>query len=223
MPGYQNVPTLYLDATATYQVINSVNPNIDFREIMVKKRPDIKLKMFSNLNFSRTKLSNTDAIQSIASTVRPYIKDCNDLAIISYKKLDSNCNFVCDLADELGVSHTRAAYFGSLRGLNNLADVSQIFVIGRQWLNQTEYSKLYQAIYGTAASRIDLHKVDQSIRMSDGTSRIVKSSRYVDDRLHSIHQHFGASETIQAIMRGRPIYGSPKEITFLAVMPSIRA
>ena len=211
---YRNIPTLYLDATASSTIVNSVYSDIDYREIMVEKRPDIKLKMFSNLNLSRKKLSDKNALQFIASTVNPYIKNSKELALVSYKQLDSNCNFIHDLADELGIPHDKAAHFGALRGLNNLENVSQIFVIGRQWLNQAEYSKHYQAIFGEAATKTGMHKVGQFIRMSNGTTQKIKSTRYVDANLQEIHQHFGASETIQAIMRGRPIHGSPKEIIF---------
>lgn len=56
--------------------------------------------------------------------------------------------------------------------------------------------------------------VPQPIRMTGAENQAVKSTHFQDPHMQAVHEHFGISETIQAFVRGRPIYGSPKEIIF---------
>lgn len=50
---YENVPTLFLDATANEVVVRSQLRDVMFKEIFVKKSPCVSTMMYSNVNFSR--------------------------------------------------------------------------------------------------------------------------------------------------------------------------
>lgn len=60
---YKNVPTLYLDATAIEAVVKSQVDHLIFREICVKKSPNVVTKMYSNVNFSRQKINEPGGLK----------------------------------------------------------------------------------------------------------------------------------------------------------------
>lgn len=150
--------------------------------------------------------------------MKPHIKDPNSTFIITYKTVGRHNSFHHDLADALNVPRENVGYFGNERGLNAFENAKSLFIIGRHWLPSNVYNGYYRAIFvdDPMGERIYADKV---VRMTNNQHQSVKSSDFVNENYRMVHEHFAQSETVQAFLRGRLIYGSPKEIIFFGSNP----
>jgi hypothetical protein len=215
---YKNVPTLFLDATANEVVVRSQLSNVTFKEVFVKKSPSIRTMMYSNVNFSRQKMTNYSSLDKVLKVVKPHIKDPNTTHIITYKTVGNYNSFHHTLADALNIPQENAGYFGNERGLNAFENAQSLFIIGRQWFPSNVYKGLFRAIFAEEPDEKRVN-VDQVVRIASNEHQSLRSPMFIDPNYQAIHEHFAQSETVQAFLRGRLIYGSPKEIIFFGSNP----
>ena len=80
-----------------------------------------------------------------------------------------------------------------------------------------EYSRaLYADVINEKEYAYENSYVDKPVRMKDGTTKTLNNSIYVDGFLENAKNHFCTSETIQAIGRGRLVYGKKKDVYYFS-------
>jgi|GEM_PF-2975641 len=213
---YQNIPTLYLDATANKQVINHLLPNVQFHSIQVKAKPDINVYQLANTTLSKNKLEDPIKLNQLISGLKKLIvaKGYSNVGLISYKSINGiSGNFASHLAGELGVELFE--HFGNLRGVNKFSDVDCLIIAGRYSLNPTGIKQYANAVFGHCLD-ISVHSHNRLVRMKDGSANLINCDIRSDPDIRAIYDHFSVSETKQAIGRGRLIHGKPKDIYYLA-------
>jgi hypothetical protein len=206
---YMNVPTLYLDATASEAVVRKLLPEVQFHRISVKQKHDIRLFQLSDATLSRNYLSNPTNVQTVINGLRSIVSRYNNVGLITYQKTESDPMFYKTLADALGVS--RVGYFKNLRGVNEFEDVDCLLIVGRFRLPPRASQNYVRAIFGADTASKPQYG-DLPVRMKDG--RTVTLNTYVagDDFRQAIHDHFSLAETLQALGRARLVHGSAKDI-----------
>ena len=109
-------------------------------------------------------------------------------------------------------------HFGAIRGKDEFANLDCLVIIGRHQLPPKDLKNYARAIYG---EDFDLNQSNSQeilgvpFRMKDGSAHQINNYIYSDDRLHSTFRHFCQAETIQAIGRGRLVWGKTKDIYLL--------
>ncbi|MDP2071504.1 hypothetical protein [Methylotenera sp.] len=208
---YRNVPTLILDATANGQVIRKVYPNYKYDKIAVKSNSDINVYQMCNANLTKNHLQNQKNMATLITGFKTIVRKYRNVGLISYKAIKGNENFIESLANELGVSIY--AHFGNLRGLNLFEDVDCLLIVGRYSLPQERTQEIAQAVYNVSEfDNIERSYLDVPVRMKSGQAKILNNYVYNNSMLQSIYEQKSIAETIQAVGRGRTIFGEPKDI-----------
>lgn len=217
---YQNIPTLFLDATADQTVVRRVLGDIEYHSIAIEMKSDINLYQLGNTTISKTSLSTVESINELVEWIQEDILlkyDVNFVGLITYKSVPfEECDvdgklvdFDEYLAHRLGVS--LFDHFGNLRGLDKFDNVDCLLVIGRNFIGVDASRDACGAIFGVDLAHDSCYlKLD--VRMKNGKSSLLESRVPVDRFNRSIRQHFSLSETVQAIGRGRVVHGFKKDI-----------
>ncbi|RKT25809.1 RAD3-like DEAD/DEAH box helicase [Paraburkholderia sp. RAU2J] len=206
---YKDVPTLYLDATASETVVRKLLPDVQFHRIPVKQKDEIRLFQLSDGTFSRKSLNDPAKVEMVINGLKSIVSRYKNVGLITYQKTESDPMFYKTLANALGVSH--AGYFKNLRGLNEFEDVDCLLIVGRFRLPPIASRNYVRAIFGEDVTSVPQYG-DLPVRMKDG--RTVTLNTYVaeNDFHQAIHDHFSLAETLQAVGRGRLIHGARKDI-----------
>jgi len=213
---YQNIPTLYLDATANKEVVKHLLPNIQFHSIQVKAKSDINVYQLANYTVSIKRLKDQKTLNQLINGLKKLIiaKGYSNVGLISYKNITGiSGNFARYLAGELGIELFE--HFGNLRGVNKFSDVDCLIIAGRYSLNPIGIKQYAYAVFGDC-NEIGTHHENRLVRMKDGSANLINCDIRDDPDIEAIYDHFSASETKQAIGRGRLIHGKPKDIYYLA-------
>ncbi|MDP2904185.1 MAG: DEAD/DEAH box helicase family protein [Methylovulum sp.] len=213
---YQNIPTLYLDATANKEVVKHLLPNIQFHSIQVKAKSDINVYQLANTTLSISKLEVQKTLNQLINGLKRLIiaKGYSNVGLISYKSITGiSGNFARYLAGELGIKLFE--HFGNLRGVNKFSDVDCLIIAGRYSINPIGIKQYAYAVFGDC-NEIGTHHENRLVRMKDGSANLINCDIRDDPHIEAIYDHFSASETKQAIGRGRLIHGKPKDIYYLA-------
>jgi hypothetical protein len=214
-PRYVGTPTIVLDATMDPMIAKAAFPDFEFVDISVKSSADFHVYQAQNVNLTKDFLKSAGnrekAIQSVQSIVASYLHDQKTIGVITHKSIDG---FQCDstfdkwVAEQIGA--TKHGYFGNLRGTNEFDDVDCLIIFGRHHIGNALYAKA-NALFGTRDNlKVRLKAVP--IRMKDGTSKTLYMNVFDDPYIQAVYDHWCKSETIQAIGRGRPIHGKPKDV-----------
>ncbi|MDR6419397.1 hypothetical protein J2801_001648 [Paraburkholderia phenoliruptrix] len=210
---YANVPTLYLDATASEAVVRTLLPDVSFHRISVKQKDDIRVFQLSNKTLTREFLDDPTNVQTVITGLKPIVSRYENVGLITYKNTDSDPAFYQTLSNALGVNHT--GYFKHLRGLNEFENVDCLLIVGRFRLPSSASKNLVRAIFGEDSSSMP-QNANLPVRMKNGSTFTLNSYVAENDFHQAIHEHFSLSETLQAIGRGRLIHGQKKDIYVLS-------
>ena len=224
---YENIPTLYLDATANQAIIEKLLPNVEYHSISVKSKDDINLYQLQNKTFSKKQLKNEgvmdDVIFGLKKLTNRYKDEGKSVGLITHKTLKeitSNSafkNFDEFLSNEIGVE--LFGHFGGLRGLNKFNDVDCLIVLGRQLLPSNATRSNTWAIFNEAGgdwSKDSFSYMNSPVRMKDGTVLGLNSQIMLNEKTRAVGEHYSLSETKQAIGRGRMVHGRTKDIYYLS-------
>ncbi len=231
-PRYRDIPTLFLDATASESIVKKLLPDVEFHSISVKSKDDINLYQLQNKTFTKKQLKQegvlADVIFGLQKLTEKYTTNGKTVGLITHKTIkDKKINklletagfedFDAYLANELGIEDF--AHFGGLRGLNKLNDVDCLIILGRYCLPPSVIESHTWAIFNEAGGdwRNDSFTYAKSpVRMKDGTVFNHKSQIYINDKKRAVSEHYSLSETQQAIGRGRMIHGKAKDIYYFS-------
>lgn len=210
---FQHVPKLYMDGTANPEVVKAVVPEIHYVPVKVKTNPDIKIYQLENGNYTISKLEKEHECAALIVFLRQLVSKYQDVGLITYMNLPNHENFYKYLGAQIGVS--KIGYFGNIRGSDIFKDVDCLLIVGRQMNPLDSIKDDAIAVFGEITEfekgKEDIH-MNVPIRMRDGSSRTLIKKVYLDDSVAAVKKHFSDSETLQAIGRGRLIYGKPKDI-----------
>ncbi|REG60073.1 RAD3-like DEAD/DEAH box helicase [Paraburkholderia sp. BL6669N2] len=206
---YKDVPTLYLDATASETVVRKLLPDVQFHRIPVKQKDEIRLFQLSDGTFSRKFLNDPANVKTVINGLKSIVSRYKNVGLITYQKTASDPVFYKTLGNALNVSHV--GYFKNLRGVNEFEDVDCLLIVGRFRLPPSASRNYVRAIFGKDATSVPQYG-DLPVRMKDG--RTVTLNTYVaeNDFYQAIHDHFSLAETLQAVGRGRLVHGTKKDI-----------
>jgi len=225
---YKNIPTIILDATADESIVNTVFPNYNFHKILVEQKNDVKIiqledKMFVKSDFIIDENEKADAakarliFESVVAGIKNLIKDKKSPSLITYKKVKGYyVPFVEMLATRTGIE--TYGYFGNLRGQNTFENSDCLIVLGRHSIDGDSRRKFASAVFNVPENQI----IDNSginykpVRMVNGEKVGLANYSFLDNRLNAVDNQISIAETIQAIGRGRPIYGKEKVIYYLS-------
>jgi VirE N-terminal domain len=213
---FQNIPTLYLDATANKEVVSQLLPNIQFHSIQVQAKPDINVYQLANTTITKKKLKDVKNLNQLIEGLKKLLatKHYRNPGLITYKSIEGiPDNFASHLAGKLGIR--LFGHFGNLRGVNKFDEVDCLIILGRYSLNPTALREYTYAVFGHCLD-IDTHYQDSLVRMKDGSVSAINTAIHNDPDVRAIYDHFSVSETKQAIGRGRLIHGKPKDIYYLS-------
>ena len=214
---YENIPTLFLDATANQLVIDRLLPGVKFHSIAVKSNPDVNLYQLADTTFSKDFLMGQENFKVVASGLKAIVDSYKNVGLITYKGLKKDDeSFSERLGEVIGIPSSRILHFGALRGKNQLEDVDCLLIVGRNMLPMNAGKNYARTIFNHAEGGDNRPYADMPVRMKDGSCYKLNSSTGEDEYHHAIYEHFSLSETLQAIGRGRAIYGSKKDIFFFS-------
>lgn len=203
------IPTLFLDATASQDVVQRLLPGVQFHRIAVRQNSAVQLFQLWDKTLTNKYLSDPDNLNTVVLGLTSIARRYQRVGLITYGKVGEDKNFATTLGEAVGAVHSK--HFGDLRGLNMFEDVDCLLVVGRYSLPPAVSANYARAIFGHHAEWSQNY-ADLPVRMKDG--RTFKLNTYVaDNEFHqAIYEHFSLSETLQAIGRGRPVHGSKKDI-----------
>ena len=208
---YKDTPTLILDASANSKVIEKVYPNYKFVKLTVKINSEINIYQMCNANITKKHLEDAKNLSELVTGLKIFIQDYKQVGLISYQSIEGESKFTETLADKLGVN--LFAHFGDLRGLNTFENVDCLLVVGRYSLPQNQTEKLAKAIYSVNELENDERTyLPKIVRMKSGKAYSLDNRIYNNSLLQSVYEHKSVAETVQAIGRGRLIYGKPKDV-----------
>lgn len=210
---YKLVPTLFLDATASEDVLREIYPSLLVENVPIKFNSDVRIHQLCNSTISKNILEDDTKYRRIVYGLKAHMAKYSDktFGIITYKSIKGNQCFSESIADELGIKII--SNFGNTRGLNLFENVDVLYVLGRNRLPDVTVQIMANTLFGTNPNEeVNKGYSDQLILMNDGTVSSVNSSTYFNQQHNFIHLHYGISETIQAIGRSRPIHGNEKDV-----------
>ena len=211
---HQGIPTLYLDATANESVIKAMLPDVEFISINVKTKPDINLYQLSNITLTQEYLSDEKNLETVINGLSNLLKKYKNPGLITYMNPKINDNsFDKYLSEKIGITHY--THFGNLRGINKFSDVDCLIILGRYCINLKVLEEYTYAIFNRPRQE-GREYLDSPVRMKDGSVKLINSQINGDSITRAVSDHFSQSETLQAIGRGRMVYGSPKDIYYLS-------
>lgn len=206
---YRDVPKLFLDASANELVVKSRLPDVDYHSIQIKQNDDINIYQLQNTTISKGWLKKPKNRNFLIRKIKDMTGQYENIGLISYKNIKGvSDNFTALLAEKLGIDTYN--HFGNLRGSDEFKDVDCLLIVGRHFLPTTETENLTRGLFGDVG--FDQSYADVPVRMKDGSSMSLNNTIYTDDRAEAVRNHFSTSETIQAIGRGRLIYGCKKDV-----------
>ncbi|WP_081763403.1 BT4734/BF3469 family protein [Imhoffiella purpurea] len=205
---YENIPTLYLDATANEYVVKAVLGDVEYISINARRRDDINIYQLENQNWTKSRLEDQKRRDELLEDLRLIVKRYGSVGLITYKNIPGIKDFDRWLADQLGVKIY--GHFGKLRGLNKFDDLDCILIVGRHCLPESEVQNYAHAIVDSPSFKKEF--MDRPLRMKNGEPMSLNNFSFIDARVDSINKHFSCSETMQAIGRGRYYHGKPKDI-----------
>jgi len=210
---YQDIPVLVLDATANEMVMRQIFPEIEFHAIDVKPNGNVKVYQCQNATFSRDFLKDTQVIDRLIEQMNDIIRDCeaSKVGLITYLNVGKIGNFDKFLAEKLDHKNVIFRHFGDTRGTNKLGDVDVFFQIGKQQMSYQDTVAQAEAVFHTDLDQ-EMVTVPVPVRMSDGGSMALSNRIFSDERVMAVYDQLSRSETIQAVARSRPIFGSEKSV-----------
>ncbi|PSJ17331.1 BT4734/BF3469 family protein [Nitrosomonas supralitoralis] len=209
---YQNIPTLFLDATANAEVVQATLGNLKFHSIAIQSKNDINLYQLANFTVTKSYVNEADNRTKLVSWIKTIINkgQYDKVGIITYLKAEGiNCNF-----DEFLAAETGAAvhgHFGAIRGIDKFDDVDCLLIVGRHFIGTDSTSRISAAIFGEI-EEYETILADMPVRMKDGSKYFVNSGSQVNGKHLAINEHFSLAETKQAIGRSRAIHGNKKDV-----------
>lgn len=210
---YKNVPTVFLDATASETVVNRVFPNVPFTKMIVEQSSDVEIYQLEGTSTSKTWLKSTTNEAKIISRIKEILnqdeKTDKRVGLITYKKLGKDSEYYKNLSEKVGAKVS--GYFGNMRGRNAFEDVDYLFVVGRSAANGIDHERFSRAVFNHEWLG-DKEYVDQYVAMQDGSTMSLNAHRLVHSLDYAVYRHCSTHETIQAIGRARPIFGKKKKV-----------
>ena len=213
---YFNTPTIILDGTAKEEVVKAFWPDIKYYNLKSEPHKNTKVIQLENISTSKKALEDKGLRGKIVSGIKLIIKEheYKNPALITYKSISNESNFLENIADELGIKTIN--YFGNSRGLNNMLNCDAFFILGQNTIPVPDLFFRAKALFGRHVKNDDyIRGVTTPIRMRDGTAMGVKNDNYGDPYMQIANKHFNNSETIQAIGRARFLNEDKKTIYFL--------
>ena len=210
---YQDIPILILDATANELVMKQIIPDIEFHSIDVKPNGNVKIYQCQNATFSRDFLKNDEVIDRLIEQMNCIISDSkpSKVGLITYLKVGQNRNFDKFISEKLSHPNVVFRHFGDTRGTNELEDVNLFFQIGKQQMSYQDTVAQAEAVFQTDLD-LEMITVPVPVRMSDGSSMALSNRIFSDERVMAVYDQLSRSETVQAVARSRPIFGSEKSV-----------
>lgn len=207
---YDNIPKLFLDATANQDVIQQILGNINYCSLRIKSKDDINTYQLENTNFSKSRLESVKDVEKLIKLARIYRDKYDKVGIITYKNTKGINNFPEFMAKKLNANEY--AHFGNLRGLNNFENMDCILILGRFMLPPLDIELIEMAIYPNLPHDNSVYYSDVPVLMKDGSVWALNNMIYQNPKLNNIKQHFSSSENIQALGRSRYVYGKKKDV-----------
>ncbi|KAJ3474052.1 hypothetical protein NLI96_g12675 [Meripilus lineatus] len=206
---YRDVPTLYLDATASETVVGKLLPGVPFHRIPVKQKDDNRLFQLSDGTLSRKFLNDKENLETVVNGLKSIASRYKNVGLITYQKTESDPIFYKTLADAIGIS--RVGYFKNLRGVNEFENVDCLLIVGRFRLPPDASRNYVRAIFGEDVTSRPQYG-DLPVRMKDGRTLMLNTYVAENDFHQAVHDHFCLAETLQAVGRGRLVHGAKKDI-----------
>lgn len=213
---YANTPTLFLDATASEEVIRQVMPDVRFHSIKIRAKDDIHIFQLANRNISQSKLKEPREREELVTLLNNLILQRNyrNVGLITYKTIEGvEGDFDEYLASRLGIKNY--GHFGALRGLNSYEDADCLLIVGRQFIGGNETARYSAAIFGEYAP-FNFEYGNALVRMKSGACVQLNCSAPADGKHMAIHEHFSVAETKQAIGRARVVRGEKKDVYYFS-------
>ncbi|WP_097104484.1 DEAD/DEAH box helicase family protein [Nitrosomonas ureae] len=209
---YEQIPTLFLDATANAEVVRATLGNIKFHSISIQSKSDINLFQLANFTVTKLYLGEAKNRKELVEWLKSIIEKekYKKVGLISYIQAKGiEGNFDKFLADEVGAQVYD--HFGALRGIDAFDEVDCLLIVGRHFVGEKSVSELSAAIFGELEKYEKVY-ADMPTRMKDGSKYLVNSNVQVNGKHLAVNEHFSLSETKQAIGRARTIHGKNKDI-----------
>lgn len=225
---YQDIPTLFLDATANESVVHKVLGNVKFHTIAIQSKSDINLYQLANTTITKTYVNDADKRAELVSWIKSIIKDgkYENVGLITYisyfNSAGKKCKFDEYLAEQTGVKIW--GHFGDIRGIDKFDKVDCLLIVGRHHIgtgDETSDEPSYGASHVSAAIFGEFEKfksvnAEMPVRMKDGKKYFLNSWAMINENHIAINEHFSLAETKQAIGRSRAIHGKKKDVFFFS-------
>lgn len=210
---FQDIPVLILDATANEMVMRQLFPKIEFHKIDVKPNGNVKIYQCQNATFSRNFLNDDQVLDQLIEQMNCIIRKGapSKIGLITYLNVGKTKKFDKLLAGKLEHNNVVFRHFGDIRGTNELGDVDLFFQVGKQQMSYQDTIAQAEAIFQTDLDP-EMITVPVPVRMSDGKSMALSNRCFCDERVMAVYDQLSRSETVQAVARSRPIFGSEKSV-----------
>ncbi|MFC1665273.1 hypothetical protein ACFL17_06560 [Pseudomonadota bacterium] len=203
---HRDAKVFVTDATMNLAGLQKVIPRL--KHISIRVRQNAQVIQITDQTFSKSKISN--AGPEVTDTIG-WLNQLKNAGVCSPKSFET-----------LRGKTNNVAHFGALRGLNSLAHVDTLVVVGRNQPGVLDIERVARALYPFDELNLP-GKWDpqpRGYRMRDGTTAGVLVDMHPDPRVMEILEVIREGEVQQAIGRARTIWSiTPKRICLLTNLP----
>ena len=198
-------PMLLLDATAPVDIVRRYLPRVRLLGDLHAKAPHLRVNQVLG-GWGKTSLLTSPKatpeenrrrdgmLEALADFVR--LHGQGNAAVITYERAEGR------FAGLPGVVH---GHFGAITGINALADVDHLFVIGRPLADPRDQLAQARALTGRPIAPETPHQTTRGVLMADGKGMAINVRAYHDPDLEAVRAAVTDAEIVQAVGRGRGV------------------
>ncbi|PHS69505.1 MAG: hypothetical protein COB23_06015 [Methylophaga sp.] len=218
MSRFDDIPMMYLDATANAAVVSKVfggKFDENFKQINVQPSSKVSITQYAYKTYSRSYFKDeTDIkLERLAKQISR-LSQGKKIGIITYRHI------VSKLKGKLN-NVVASGYFGNIRGLNRFEDVEQLYVIGRHFIGNTAIENMFRMLnYGfRVGDDLDSEFVTENnieiFNLKDKPHYETARPHYANPIMSGLIEHFCRGETEQALHRLRMVHTQEAKELFL--------
>lgn len=224
---FDNVPKLFLDATADEIVFKTLFPSIEFVSVYAEKNETVKVIQAENFNVTKTWAGVENNRLLLVESLKRYIGNGNQydafkafdtIGIVTYKNAGDFEDFDEYLAEQLNA--VVWGHFGNIRGVDAFKDCDLVIEIGRLEIRPVDLENWCYAVFNQSSKDVKREYVPAPFRMSGGQFCTIENLIYHDDNVESIRNQVCRAETLQGAGRIRWFQDHPGDSTKILLILS---
>jgi hypothetical protein len=203
--GVSNCPTLHIDGTMVPLIVQQFYPYATFHQIAVKTPSFLTVSVVQQTDRVISKSSNSKLIvEECRRLIETEARATNGIVgVITLSYIEAELNKGRPLPGNVKIAH-----YGNITGLNDMAEVSTIILVGRLEPRPINLEKTARLMFKREVQGIEGYypKMQRLLAIRDSTEVVsVEGTFHPDPGVEALRWLAHEGETIQAYHRARPI------------------